>query len=177
MVAPSPRPIGPRRKRNRFHSSRAALLSIALFALLVPPTARTQPAGEVAENTAGEPTTLDPADLSAAEEPPNVALAQFTTAIEDREPVDQITFVENHVRTVYFYSDLRGMQDLRVVHRWIHDGKTTAEVPFDVKGPRWRVWSSKELDPGATGDWTVEIETQDGEVLASETFSYSVSTR
>ena len=101
------------------------------------------------------------------------ALAQFTTGIEDREPVDQITFVPNDVRKIFFFSDLRGLAGQTVRHRWIYDGRTMAEVRFDVRGPRWRIWSSKELMPDWIGNWTVEIVTADDEVIATETFTYS----
>ncbi len=101
------------------------------------------------------------------------ALAQFTTAVEDREPIDQVTFVSNDVRKIFFFSDLRGLQGHSVTHRWLHDGEVMAEVQFDVRGPRWRVWSSKELLPDWLGDWTVEIVTDEGEVIAAETFTYS----
>jgi hypothetical protein len=101
------------------------------------------------------------------------ALAQFTSAIENREPIDQITFVSNDVKKVFFFSDLRGLQGHSVIHRWIHDGKVMAEVRFEVRGPRWRVWSSKDLLPDWLGDWMVEIVTDEGEVIAAETFTYS----
>jgi len=107
-----------------------------------------------------------------AQEVPSVT-AQFTTAIENREPVDQITFVRNDVGKVFFFSDLRGLAGKTVIHRWIHDGQTMAEVRFEVGGPRWRVWSSKDLMPDWIGDWTVEIVTGEGEVLAAETFTYT----
>ncbi len=101
------------------------------------------------------------------------ALAQFTTGIEDREPVDQVTFVPNDVHKIFFFSDLRGLTGQTVRHRWIYDGKTMAEVSFEVRGPRWRIWSSKELLPDWIGNWTVEIITANDEVLATETFTYS----
>lgn len=101
------------------------------------------------------------------------ALAQFTTGVEDREPIDQVTFVSNDVRKVFFFSDLRDLAGQTVTHRWIYEGETRAEVPFEVRGPRWRVWSSKELLEDWIGDWTVEIVTEDGEVIAAETFTYS----
>jgi len=114
-------------------------------------------------------------------------LAQFTTGIEDREPIDQITFVGNSVKKIFFFSDLRGLTGQTVQHRWIYDGKVVARVNFEVRGPRWRVWSSKELLPDWIGDWTVEIVAAekgesgdgqdageaDGEVIAAETFTYS----
>jgi len=101
------------------------------------------------------------------------AVAQFTSAVEDREPIDQITFVSTDVRKIIFFSDLRDLAGHQVTHRWIFDGETVAEVVFDVEGPRWRVWSSKGLIEDWVGDWTVEIVTDEGEVLAAETFTYS----
>ncbi len=103
------------------------------------------------------------------------AVAQFTTSIEDREPTDQVTFVSNDVRKIFFYTDLRNLNGQRVIHRWIYKGEIVAEVPFAVAGPRWRVWSSKELLEDWLGDWTVEIVSEDGEVIAAETFSYSAT--
>jgi hypothetical protein len=100
-----------------------------------------------------------------------VALAQFTTAIENREPIDQVTFVSNDVEVVFFYTDLRNLEGQTISHRWLHNGIVVANVAFDVGGPRWRVWSSKKMLPDLIGDWTVEIVTADGEVLASETFT------
>ena len=102
-----------------------------------------------------------------------VALAQFTTAIENREPIDQITFVGNDVEKVFFYTDLRDLDGQTISHRWLHNGTVVANVPFEVRGPRWRVWSSKRMLPDLIGDWTVEIVTQEGEVIASETFTYT----
>lgn len=101
------------------------------------------------------------------------ALAQFTTAVENREPVDQISFVENDVRSIIFFSDLRQLEGRTVTHRWIHGDVVQAEVDFEVRGPRWRVWSSKDLLEDWLGDWTVEIVTDDGEVIAAETFTYT----
>lgn len=100
------------------------------------------------------------------------ALAQFTTAVEDREPVDQVTFVGNDIRKIYFFSDLRELGGRTVIHRWLHGDAVRAEVAFEVQGPRWRVWSSKEMLEDWLGDWTVEIVTDDGEVIAAETFTY-----
>jgi hypothetical protein len=111
--------------------------------------------------------------VSAQAQEARIALAQFTTAIENREPVDQVAFVENDVRKVFFYTDLRGLDGQTINHRWLHDGTVMADVSFEVRGPRWRVWSSKELLPDWIGDWTVEIVTGEGEVIAVETFTYT----
>jgi hypothetical protein len=103
---------------------------------------------------------------------PNVALAQFTSAVEDREPADAISFLGNDQRSITFYTDLRGLTGNTISHRWEYDGKVMADVQFVVKGDRWRVWSSKDLDPAWLGDWTVSVIKEDGELLASERFTY-----
>ncbi len=101
---------------------------------------------------------------------------QFTTGVENREPVDQVTFVENDIQKIYLFSDLRRLTGQTVTHRWTYKGQTMAEIAFQVRGPRWRVWSSKDLHLDWLGDWTVEIVSQDGEVFAAETFTYSAAT-
>jgi hypothetical protein len=134
------------------------------------------PAAEVEPRAdADEPETsgLRP-DVSApaAAGSPGVALARFTTAVEGREPIDAVTFLSNGAREVLFYTDLRGLEGETVVHRWEFAGEVMAEVPFEVGGERWRVWSSKALRPEWTGDWTASVVGPQGEVLAIETFTY-----
>ena len=141
---------------------RRALAVVAIVAALgLPAPAVAQRDASPAAEPELEPTRL-----------PSV-IAQFTTAVENREPVDQVTFVSNDVKTIYLYSDLRGFAGQTVTHRWIHEGEAKAEVAFEVRGPRWRVWSSKDLLEDWIGDWTVEIVNADGEVIAAETFTYS----
>jgi hypothetical protein len=101
-----------------------------------------------------------------------VALARFTTAVENREPVDAVTFLENDATRIYFYTDLRDLSGETIVHRWELGGEVMAEVPFAVGSDRWRVWSSKRLLPAWTGDWTVAVVKGDGEVIASESFTF-----
>jgi hypothetical protein len=131
--------------------------------LALPAAAGAQPA----------PAEADSPAVPSEPEPVPSATGQFTTAVEDREPVDQITFVSTDVRRVFFFSDLRGLEGQTVVHRWRYGSDTVAEVPFEVRGPRWRVWSSKELVPDWIGDWTVEVVAESGEVIATETFTYA----
>ena len=148
--------------RHPLERCRRALALVAILATLgLPASVGAQLGPDPALDPELEPTGL-----------PSV-IAQFTTAIENREPVDQVTFVSNDVETIYLYSDLRGFEGQTVTHRWLHGGETRAEVAFEVRGPRWRVWSSKDLLEDWIGDWTVEIVSGAGEVIAAETFTYS----
>lgn len=87
----------------------------------------------------------------------HVARALFTTAVVDREPVDEVLVLDTRDGQVLFFTDLRHLQGRTVTHRWKHEGKVVAEVPFRVGGPRWRVYSRKTLGPGAIGRWTVVV--------------------
>lgn len=124
------------------------------------PPAEPMPAAEAAPEAEPAPA---PESMPA---PGEVARAQFTTMVIDREPVDEVSSVASDIGTVYFFTDLRDFDGQIVVHVWLHNGEVMAEVPFDVGGPRWRVWSSKDLVAAWTGDWTVYVVTADGSVVA-----------
>lgn len=106
-----------------------------------------------------------------------VARAIFTTAIVDREPVDNLKMLTNSTERVYFFSDLRELAGQIVTHHWEYDGQVMAEVTFKVgAGARWRVYSSKNLLPEWTGTWTVLVNNENGETLHSSTFEYITAT-
>lgn len=103
----------------------------------------------------------------------SVARTAFTSAIVDREPVDNLVRVPNSVDRIYFFSDLRKLEGEIVTHRWEYEGKVMAEVKFRVgSGPRWRVYSSKNLLPEWTGKWTVVVLDETGWPLKASMFEY-----
>jgi len=104
----------------------------------------------------------------------SVARAIFTTAIADREPVDNLDTVSNSTQRVYFFSDLRGLAGQIVTHRWEYNDKVMAEVTFKVgDGARWRVYSSKNLLPEWTGQWSVIVSDESGWPLKISLFEYT----
>ena len=114
--------------------------------------------------TAAEQTTSDSG---------SVARAAFTSQIVDREPVDSLTELGNDSDRIYFFTDLRGLAGQIVTHKWEHDGQVMAEIKFKVgNGPRWRVYSSKNLLPIWTGQWTVSVIDENGSSLNVSTFNY-----
>lgn len=97
----------------------------------------------------------------------SVARSTFTSGIQEREPVDELTEVTAPSGKIYFFTELRELDGQTVKHRWLHQGAVVAEVAFNVSGSRWRVWSNKTLQPDQLGTWTVEVVNHDGKVLAS----------
>ena len=100
-----------------------------------------------------------------------VVRALFTTAVIDREPIDQI-LVGSSIKKVYFFTDLRHMENQTITHRWEHKGKVISKFNFKVKGPRWRVYSSKVLSADMLGKWTVVVADNNGWPLKAAVFQY-----
>ena len=106
----------------------------------------------------------------------SVVRSAFTTEIAEREPTQDLKTLSSDNSKVMFFTELRDMSGQTAIHRWEHDGKVVAEVEFNVKGPRWRVWSSKNLTPENTGDWKVSVLNGAGEVISEKNLSYDVAT-
>lgn len=104
-----------------------------------------------------------------------VARAALTSAVENREPTDKLETVSTDQQQLYFFTELRDMSGQTAKHRWEHNGKVMAEVEFNVKGPRWRVWSSKSFVPNWTGDWKVSVINGAGDVIKEKTFKYETA--
>jgi hypothetical protein len=102
----------------------------------------------------------------------DVARSAFATAVENREPVDDLTSLTNDHEQVLFFTELTGFEGQTISHRWEHGGEVMAEIPFEVRGQRWRVWSTKKLQPGWTGTWSVSVIDGAGRVLDSKQLSF-----
>jgi hypothetical protein len=105
----------------------------------------------------------------------SVVRSAFTTEIAEREPTQDLKTLSNDNDKVMFFTELRDMNGQTAVHRWEHDGKVVAEIEFKVNGPRWRVWSSKNLTPENTGDWKVSVLNGAGEVISEKNLDYEVA--
>lgn len=105
----------------------------------------------------------------------SVIRSAFTRDVEEREPTEDLQQLTNENGQVKFFTELRDMSGQTATHRWEYEGKVVAEVAFDVKGPRWRVWSSKSLVPQWTGDWKVSVINGAGEVISEKKLSYDVA--
>ncbi len=90
----------------------------------------------------------------------------------DREPENEVDTLSTAVNKIYFFTELSGLKDRQVKHRWIYAGHVKAEKSFDVKANRWRVYSSKNLMAGWKGTWQVVVVVDDSTVVGSHGFIY-----
>lgn len=109
----------------------------------------------------------------AGDAPTLVKRASFTSNVVDREPIDELVTVPADAEKVFFFTEITGMEGQTVIHRWILNGETKADVSFTIGGPRWRVFSSKTLVPGWTGQWTVEVLDGDGNKIHEASMAYA----
>ena len=101
-----------------------------------------------------------------------VERGQFTTDVIDREPVDQIYTLSSDNLQVKFFSEIVDMQGQAVTHQWMFNDEVMFEKTFDIGGPRWRIWTSKNLQASWTGQWTVNILDAERNVLNSYILDY-----
>jgi len=102
-----------------------------------------------------------------------VSRALFTIGVDNREPVIMVDSIDSGSFTsISFFTELTELTGHNVTHQWIHNDQIMFEKTFEVKGPRWRVWTSKTLIPSWTGSWTVNVLDDDRTVLASKSFEY-----
>lgn len=105
----------------------------------------------------------------------DVTRAILTTGIVEREPVNQLDAIPADAQRAIFFTDIRDMAGKTVTHVWKHNGEVMAEVKFKVGGPRWRVWSSKNMMPEWAGDWSVTVNDEWGNKLAEKQFTYDAA--
>jgi len=113
--------------------------------------------------------------LSAFAAQAEITRASFTTAIQGREPVDQITQMSGDTSAVYFFTEVTGMSGHSITHRWEYGGTQRFEMTFSVGADRWRVWSNKVLSPEMKGEWKVVIVDEAGFVLRTEVLNYGAA--
>ena len=113
------------------------------------------------------------APLTAFSAEAEVSRAQFTSSMLDREPTDELSAIALNTEKMFFFTELRNMDGTTVTHRWSLNGAVMAEVSFNVRASRWRVYSSKTLLPEWRGDWVVDVLDDAGTVIETKTVSYS----
>ena len=156
-------------------------------------TARWSEADEPASGTA-DMTQLDTARATQSSiapkvnrdiSPDRVTRAQFTTGIEEQEPINRVDTVVSMngevysadgrpLNALYYFTELSGMRGETVLHRWEHDGEPVAQTSFEVGGDPWSVYSRQDLPPAMGGKWRVVVTDTQGNILRTDDFSYQI---
>ena len=154
----------------------AGLLALAgsVFAADAPAagTAAAAPAAKPAMAAPASTAAAMPKAAPAAAGKGSVQKAQFTSAVENHEPKDNLDSLTNDQTRIFFYAVLVNLQGQEVTFRWSYNDVTQAEVKQTPTSGRYRTNTSKTLDPSKLGTWKVEVVDASGAVLTSKTFEY-----
>jgi outer membrane biosynthesis protein TonB len=122
-----------------------------------PPPKEEKPAPPPKEEPATPSTSGAAADVKAG------------TGIAKREPVGESDAFTAGTK-VWAWSSITGAKDQTVKHVWKKDGKVLWEKEITVTSGRYRTWTRRTVKAGS---YTVEVQSADGEVLGSVTFTVS----
>jgi len=111
--------------------------------------------------------------ISTVQAETGVSRTAFTSAIENKEPVSDLRIISSDISRVYFFTELMGLNEHTIIHRWEYNGQVFAEISFQVGGNRWRTWSSKNLLPSWTGKWQVSVLDEGGNIIEQSGFEYT----
>lgn len=104
-----------------------------------------------------------------------VTKAQLTSAVENRQPVDNlqddVVGKTDIITKVYFFTRISTLGGKQISHRWFYQGQLQAEVPLNIGSDSWRTYSSKRIKPDWQGDWQVQV-WHEQEMLLSHDFTF-----
>lgn len=130
-----------------------------------PRTGAEQAKAESPVDVSAEPTAFDP----------RIVRAQLTSAVSNREPVDQlpspVVVSGGDVDRILFFSEVHDLAGQELSHRWEREGQTVADISFTIGGNSWRMHSSKRITASMTGHWRVVVVDAGGTELASVPFT------
>ena len=95
----------------------------------------------------------------------------ITTAVVQREPVDQVEVFPRQNGTLYCFTRVVGSESQTFVyHLWYRGDELMSRVQLPVNSSNWRTWSAKQLLEDWPGQWRVEIQDDQGNNLGQVRF-------
>ena len=100
-----------------------------------------------------------------------VANIAVCTSVENRQPMGTDSVFSSDVGKLYCFTKLTSDTDSsEISHVWFYQGKQMAKVDLPMNAKSWRTWSAKTIWPTWKGNWKVEIQDSNGNVIKSISF-------
>ncbi|WP_137297396.1 DUF2914 domain-containing protein [Psychromonas sp. SP041] len=92
----------------------------------------------------------------------------------NNEPVGTINDIvfDNNIATIYAFSQIDDSKNTTLYYQWSLNDEHIAKIRIGVIGNRWRSHSSKFIQSNMHGQWKVELQNQNDDVLAISQFKY-----
>jgi hypothetical protein len=92
--------------------------------------------------------------------------AVICTSVEDRQPIGADSVFNADIGKLYCFTKITSQTDLtEISHVWFLGDMQMAKVDLPIGAKAWRTWSSKRILLDWVGDWRVEIQDAEGNVL------------
>ncbi|MFH1319372.1 MAG: DUF2914 domain-containing protein [Bacteroidota bacterium] len=93
-------------------------------------------------------------------------------SVENLTPVNEGTDFPSNTGRLYLFTNvtLDAGVSSSVYHAWYYGNQEMGKVKLEVAGPHWRTYSYKTINPSSTGDWRVDVTTDDNKVIKSVSF-------
>lgn len=115
------------------------------------------------------------AKISRAEEAKSLEVVKLVIAkdIVEREPVDEGDSFTSDVGSLYCFSKIKvNVESAKIFHCWYFNDEKVFQIELGVKGsPGFRTYSNKTIMDNQKGNWEVEVQDADGNVLDSVKFT------
>ncbi len=108
-----------------------------------------------------------------AQNPPGIKVKNIAicTSIENRQPMGTDSLFNADVEKLYCFTELTSQTDTsEISHVWLYQSKEMAKINLKMKAKTWRTWSAKTILPVWKGNWRVEIQDANGNVISSLSF-------
>lgn len=153
-----------------------SLVVTAVALLLMAGQALAQEAATGANGAPPTPTTAGgqvTQTKAAEQQAPSLKIvdAVIATGVENRAPVGAADTFSPTVGKLYCFTKVVGAkQPTEIKHVWFFDNKEVTSVTLPVKAISWRTFSAKTIPQDAKGEWRVEIQSTDGNILKTLSF-------
>jgi hypothetical protein len=99
--------------------------------------------------------------------------AEICERIEERNPVGSGESFPSSIPSVSCYTVIKSAHDLDIRHIWYFNNRQVLNVPLRISASDagWRVFSTKSISPSFKGPWKVDIQTENGTLLKSLSFT------
>lgn len=97
--------------------------------------------------------------------------AVIATGVENRAPLGAASTFSATVGKLYCFTKVVGAkQPTEIKHVWFFNNTEVTSITLPVKAVTWRTFSNKSIPPYMKGDWKVEVQSSDGNILKSIDF-------
>lgn len=136
-----------------------------------------EPIIEVIESIEPNLTELAPLITTNPDDQHPVIQAQLTSAIHQKEPVDEIDHIalnQGASVRIHFFMRLRDLAGQNVSVRWFYQNNEVAALNLPIgNNEQWRTHANKLLSKTRLGQWHVELHDASGNLLAQRNFTVS----